>query len=415
MPELPNWTSVYPHAKKVLIWGVFFLLLYVLRDLFALVFFTFILAFVSYRISEYAVEHLDVTRRFAISFTYLILILALLGLGYLIVPRVFKEARQFARDLPDVETKITQTFSNWRTKYTEFAPILNTYAEPDRLDRELAELRAAAEEALPQLIREFLGGLMTVVFSIVFSFLIVIDLARLRRDIKRLRETRLHDFIQETARPIVTFGRIVGRAFEAQIFIALVNTLLTVLGMLLLGIPKVALLGIVVFLFSFIPVLGVILSSVPIMLVAFNAEGFWLAFLALGMVLFVHAVEAYVINPRIYAEHMKMNPVLVLIVLFLGHHLFGVWGVLLAVPVTHYFITHVAGLKPASARRRRWGRGSERESADVEPDRPETPWSFETPLPAEMPQVGLDSAEEESTPPERTASPPAPSRGKDQP
>jgi hypothetical protein len=48
---------------------------------------------------------------------------------------------------------------------------------------------------------------------------------------------------------------------------------------------------------------------------------------------------------------MKMNPVLVLIVLFLGHHAFGIWGVLLAVPVTHYFITHVAGVLPISPRR----------------------------------------------------------------
>ena len=43
--------------------------------------------------------------------------------------------------------------------------------------------------------------------------------------------------------------------------------------------------------------------------------------------------------------------VLVLIILFLGHHLFGIWGVLLGVPVTHYFIQDVFGVPVWSEKR----------------------------------------------------------------
>lgn len=340
-----QWSRFYPFGKKFLIWLIFFLILYVLSDLFDLVFFTFILAFITFRLSDLAVRHLKMSRAFAISILYILLLLGITGAGYLVIPRVFQEARQFAKDLPQMENNITETIEDLRERYAELTPLLNEKVLREQIEIRMASFRDGAIEALPHYLAGTLHVLIKIVLAIIFSFLIVIDLARLSQEMKRLRATRLHDFFQETAMPVVRFAQVVGRAFEAQTFIACVNTLLTVLGMMLLGIPKVALLGVVVFVFSFVPVLGVFISSAPILLVAFNAGGFWLAFSGAVMIVLVHAIEAYVLNPRIYAHHMKMNPVLTLIVLFLGHHLFGIWGVLLAVPVTYYFLTHIAGLR----------------------------------------------------------------------
>ena len=51
------------------------------------------------------------------------------------------------------------------------------------------------------------------------------------------------------------------------------NTVLTLIGLLLLDIPLVAMLSVIVFVCSFIPVLGVFISTMPIVLVALNAGG----------------------------------------------------------------------------------------------------------------------------------------------
>ena len=219
---------------------------------------------------------------------------------------------------------------------------------------------------MPQIVKSVFAAFSVIFLSIVFSFLIVFDLAKLRKEVKRLQATRLHDFFQETAMPVIRFAEIVGRAFEAQMFIAIINTGLTALGMVFLGVPKVAFLSIIVFLCSFVPVLGVFISSIPITLIAFNARGTTLSIEVIVMVIIVHLLEAYVLNPRIYAHHMKMNPVFVLIVLFIGHHLFNVWGVLLGVPVSYYFITHVAGLGPSGSRRKRSRRGKRDEEEALE-------------------------------------------------
>jgi predicted PurR-regulated permease PerM len=120
--------------------------------------------------------------------------------------------------------------------------------------------------------------------------------------------------------------------------------MLTLIGLLLLSIPSVMLLTLIVFICGFIPVLGTFISTVPIVLVALNTGGLQLGLAILMVIIFVHAVEAYGLNPLIYGRHFKINPVLVLIILFVGYHLFGIWGMLLGVPVTQYFLHHVFGV-----------------------------------------------------------------------
>ena len=95
---------------------------------------------------------------------------------------------------------------------------------------------------------------------------------------------------------------------------------------------------------SFIPVLGVFISTTPIVLVALNAGGPSLSLAAVGMVIVIHALEAYLLNPMIYGRHLKLNPVFTLIILYVGYHGFGLWGMLLGVPVARYFVHDVLGV-----------------------------------------------------------------------
>ena len=48
------------------------------------------------------------------------------------------------------------------------------------------------------------------------------------------------------------------------------------------------------------------------------------------MVMGIHFVEAYLLNPAIYSAHLKLHPLMVLTVLVMAEHSLGVWGLLLA-------------------------------------------------------------------------------------
>lgn len=59
------------------------------------------------------------------------------------------------------------------------------------------------------------------------------------------------------------------------------------------------------------------------------------------MITGVHFVEAYGLNPAIYSAHLKLHPLLVLTVLVVAEHSLGVWGLLLAVPLTVFALDYV--------------------------------------------------------------------------
>ena len=71
---------------------------------------------------------------------------------------------------------------------------------------------------------------------------------------------------------------------EAQVGIAAINTALTFLGLVLLHVPSKLVLSAIVFFCSFIPVLGVVLPTVPICAVALTQGGIPLALQCVGMV-----------------------------------------------------------------------------------------------------------------------------------
>jgi predicted PurR-regulated permease PerM len=80
--------------------------------------------------------------------------------------------------------------------------------------------------------------------------------------------------------------------------------------------------------------------------------------LAIVMIIVIHLIESYILNPRIYGTYMRINPVIVLIILTIGGKLFHIWGLILGVPVCTYIFgyaiknNYLATTSPGSRRER---------------------------------------------------------------
>ena len=198
----------------------------------------------------------------------------------------------------------------------------------------------ALKEGTLSIGQSVLGYASAFLLALLFSFLIVLDLPKIQRGVRGLGKTRVGFIYDEVHDSIAGFGRVLGRALEAQLFIAIVNTILTAIGIWMMGLPNLLVLSTIVFFCSFIPVAGTFISSTPICLLALQTGGVTTVLLAVLLICIIHAVETYVLNPQIYGHHMHMNPVVVLIVLTVGGKLFGVWGLLLGIPVVNYIWRH---------------------------------------------------------------------------
>ena len=100
----------------------------------------------------------------------------------------------------------------------------------------------------------------------------------------------------------------------------------------LLKVPAALLLAALAGICDFIPVLGFIVSAVPAVLLALTVSG--TTALVVGVVyVSYHAVENYLIAPRVYGNRLRLSNLAVLIAFAIGAELFGVIGALLALPV----------------------------------------------------------------------------------
>lgn len=187
--------------------------------------------------------------------------------------------------------------------------------------------------------------LFTFLLAILFSFLIVFDIPNLKERLSQFEEGRLRDFYLEIAPSLANFGTVMGRTLQAQAMIAVLNTILTMSGIYLMSLATgidfiryLAVLTIIVFVCSFVPVLGVIISTIPIGLIALVKGGIWPLIGVIVLILAIHAIETYILNPNIYGVHLRMHPLVVLIVLLVAEHFFGLWGLVLGVPVSVYLL-----------------------------------------------------------------------------
>jgi predicted PurR-regulated permease PerM len=375
----PPWDYVFALSSRIVVWGLLFGILYVLSSFFLLIFLTFIFAYIQesgvYRLKPYLKK-----RILRVIIVMSLLLGALTSTGFYLVPQVINQAQGFARQFSTYTAKIDEVLLEIANK---FPPLYDAIPELKNLrDRNtLVETNDKAISPTVSVAGKILGTLLdsgdtpntetsnqqnikvlidklknvsNYVFSItsafllslLFSFLIVLDLPNLSASVANLANTKLRFIYIEVADSILDFSRVLGESFEAQLFIGMVNTFLTAIGLYAMGMGEhIAFLSVIVFFCSFIPVAGFILSSIPIFLVSLQTGGLQLMSVAAVFIVIIHFIEGYILNPNIYGARLHINPVIVLIILTLGGKLFHFWGLLLGVPVCTYVFGHAIRYK----------------------------------------------------------------------
>ncbi len=105
----------------------------------------------------------------------------------------------------------------------------------------------------------------------------------------------------------------------------------TFVGLLILGVRDALLLSLFMGIFEVLPYIGPVLAAVPIVLAALTQSGHQ-ALLALGLVILVQQIEGNFVSPYFAASSTSIHPLLALTSVFILGSLFGLWGIMLAIP-----------------------------------------------------------------------------------
>jgi predicted PurR-regulated permease PerM len=120
---------------------------------------------------------------------------------------------------------------------------------------------------------------------------------------------------------------------RGQFLLCLFVGIMATVGLMLVGVPYALVLGLVAGAFELIPYIGPLLGAVPGVIVA--ALDSWPSAGWAVLVFFViQQIENLLLVPRISGRSVRLHPALVMVVLVVGNEAAGLWGMLLAVPVT---------------------------------------------------------------------------------
>lgn len=125
---------------------------------------------------------------------------------------------------------------------------------------------------------------------------------------------------------------------RVQIFVAAIDAVGIGLGAFILGLfyggfPLVVPIAIAVFLASFIPVVGAVVSGGLAVFVALVYLGPVPALIMLGIVILVQQVEGHVLQPLLVGAAVKVHPLAVVLAVAIGGYTAGIAGALFAVPL----------------------------------------------------------------------------------
>lgn len=115
--------------------------------------------------------------------------------------------------------------------------------------------------------------------------------------------------------------------------IAIIHAVVIGVALWLLGTPLVLVLAVLVFIGSYIPIVGAFLFGGLSVLVTLVAGGLWAALILLGVLLAENLLEAHVYQPLIMGHTVRLHPVAILLVLAAGGLLGGIFGAIAAVPI----------------------------------------------------------------------------------
>lgn len=131
---------------------------------------------------------------------------------------------------------------------------------------------------------------------------------------------------------IYKIGDSLTKWLKGQLLAMLVVAVLTLIGLLIMGVPMAFVLALIAGLLNFIPNFGPLIAMVPAVLVGLM-QGPTTALLVAGLYLLVQMLESNVITPQIQKKMINTPPALIILAqLFVGV-LIGGWGLLLAVPL----------------------------------------------------------------------------------
>jgi len=304
---------------------VAFWLIYLVRDVFVILFIVLILTSALSPIVSSLNKKRKVPRIVAILIIYLVIIAVLVLIGYLIIPPVVVQLQGLARDLPNYFDKISSLFGSISRETIK--EIIGNFENASKT------MGAFASQLL-SVSAGFLGGLATLVTILVLTLFLLLEEDGIKTFLVSLLPVREKDFIIDLAKKV---SNKIGAWLTGQLILMAIVGVITAVGLLLLKVPYALTLALLAALLEIVPTIGPILAVIPAAFIALVARSPLIMLLVIVFYVLVQQVENQIFVPKVMQKAVGLSPVVIILAILIGAKLAGVLGIVLAVPVAAGF------------------------------------------------------------------------------
>lgn len=208
-----------------------------------------------------------------------------------------------------------------------------TSALPSWIIKVFDELRANISNIMIKGLNNVINMLPTIFTMITLLVVTMIGIKNIKSYFKKKIDIFFLDDPSYGEKFVTTFFYEVTKYIKGQVLVSLITSVLTVVGLLFIGVPSAINLGVLTFLGGFFPFVGFLISAIPMYLLAITTGGLKSLIFLTILLLLVNQAESWIYGPKIQGKNLKLHWFVILIGIFIFGSLIGFVGVLIALPV----------------------------------------------------------------------------------
>ena len=259
-------------------------------------------------------------RVFAVLLIYVVIIGIIAGLIVLVTPALIYQAKQ----LPALESRAIAFVT-----YLQNA--IDSTGIPLKLSLPTGSggISTAVLGSVLGILSGTLGTLINVLLVVVISIYLLVEGRQLIASMRKLfvGHEEVYDFT------LLAVGTTFSQYARGQLLMSFVMGTYTGLAMTVIGVPYAVVLGILTFFLEFLPLIGAPIGMGLAVVIALVFKGPFIGLLALIVAVGGHAIEAYILGPRVMGSATRIHPLVAMAALLIGAELGGVLGALFGVPI----------------------------------------------------------------------------------
>ncbi len=251
-----------------------------------------------------------------------------------VFPEISNSAIDIIKNMPKYISGTEKLVDHYTQLYPDLISTTDLQEALNRRTEELTQMGASLISSFLLSIISFANHLLKVLIGIIISIYFLLDKEKFAMGIKKIIYGLLDE---QVANHIVEFGVDVDSMFSKFIVGKTIDSLiigiLAYFGMLLIQAPYPVLFAFIIGITNMIPFFGPFIGGVPVAIITFFFDpitGLWSAL----FILVLQQFDGYILGPKILGDSVGLSAFWIILSILVGGALFGVIGMLIAVPTT---------------------------------------------------------------------------------